>query len=89
MMSLNFSSVSRSICNKSDEFVDFVLQNNLDLVAISETWFKPDDDLIPRECTPAGYTLHHIPRPKETGGGVALLFRSSLSVSIKMTTLTT
>ena len=71
------------MCNKSDEFVDFVLQNNLDLVAISETWFKPDDNLVPHECTPAGYSLHHIPRPKKTGGGVALLFRSSLSVSIK------
>ena len=75
---------TQSICNKSDEFVDFVLQNNLDLVAISDTWFKPDDDLVPRECTPAGYSLHHIPRPKKkTGGGVALLFRFSLSVSMK------
>ena len=75
------------MCNKSDksdEFVDFVFQNNLDLVAISlsETWFKPDDNLVPHECTPAGYCLHHIPRPKKTGGGVALLFRSSLSVSM-------
>ena len=67
------------MCNKSDEFVDFVFQNNLDRVAISETWFKPDDNLVPHECTPAGYSLHHIPRPKKTGGGVALLFRSSLS----------
>ena len=74
---------TQSMCNKSDEFVDFVLQNNLDLVAISETWFKPDDNLVPHECTPAGYSLHHIPRPKKTGGGVALLFRSSLSVSMK------
>ena len=74
---------TQSMRNKSDEFVDFVLQNNLDLVAISETWFKPDDNLVPHECTPAGYSLHHIPRPKKTGGGVALLFRSSLSVSMK------
>ena len=66
-----------------NEFVDFVLQNNLDLVAISETWFKPDDNLVPHECTPAGYSLHQIPRLKMTGGGVALLFRSSLSVSMK------
>ena len=70
------------MCNKSDEFVDLVFQNNLDIVAISETWFKPDDNLVPHECTPAGYSLHHIPRPKKTGGGVALLFRSSLSVSM-------
>ena len=68
---------TQSMCNKSDEFVDVVLQNNLDLVTISETWFKPDDNLVPHECTPAGYSLHHIPRPKKTGGGVALLFRSS------------
>ena len=54
----------------------------MDLVAISETWFKPDDNLVPYECTPAGYSLHHIPIPKKTGGGVALLFRSSLSVSM-------
>ena len=55
----------------------------LDLVAILDTWFKPDDNSVPPECTPAGYSLHHIPIPKKTGGGVALLFRSSLSVSMK------
>ena len=76
------------MCNKSDEFVDFIFQNNLDLVAISETWFQPDDNLVPRECTPAGYSLHHIPIPKKTGGGVALLFRSSLSVSMKNAEIT-
>ena len=53
------------MCNKSDEFVDFVLQNNLDLVAISETWFKPDDNLVPHECTPAGYSLPDQKRPVE------------------------
>ena len=79
---------TQSICNKSDEFVDFVLQNKLDLFAISETWFKSDDDLIPHECTPAGYSLHLLspgisPVQKRLVEGVALLFRSSLSVSMK------
>ena len=78
--SRNLRSSNMSLLN---EFVDFVFQNNLDLVAISETWFKPDGNLVPHECTPAGYSLHHIPRPKKTRGGVALLFRSSLSVSMK------
>ena len=44
----------QSIRNKCDKFSDIVLQNDLALVAITETWFKPEGDLIIHECTPQG-----------------------------------
>ena len=73
------------IRNKTADFVDFVHEYSLDIhvVAISETWLKPGDDWIITEITPPGYSFHHIPRLHKTGGGVGLLYKSSLSVSIK------
>ena len=74
---------TQSIRNKTSHFSDFVIDNDLDLVAISETWLKPGDDLITAELTPSGFSFQHIPRENKAGGGVGLLYKSSMSVSIK------
>ena len=74
---LHFCSLNvQSIRNKT---ADFVHEYSLDIVAISETWLKPGDDWIITEITPPGYSFHHIPRLHKTGGGVGLLYKSSLS----------
>ena len=73
----------RSIRNKSTEFVDLVLENKYDIVAITETWLKPGDDVIIGNITPAGYTFNHTRRPNRGGGGVGLLYKSNLSVKIQ------
>ena len=52
-------------------------------MAVTQCQFKPGDDLIERECTPSGYTLHHVRRQVKDGGGVGLLYNSTLSVNIK------
>lgn len=56
--------------------------NDLDLIAITETWFKPDDISVVRASTPSGFSFHHIPRSVKTGGGVGLLYRSTLSINV-------
>ena len=83
--------------NKADLLTDHVLEHNVDLVALSETWLSADanDKKTISDLTAAGYDFAHIPRPerkgseagkqrerKERGGGVRLLFRSSLKVTI-------
>lgn len=82
---INFCCLNmQSIRNKTDEFNAYVLQHNFHLVAITETWLKPGDDFIERELTPQGYTFCHVRRQvKKRGGGVGLLYKSTLSVKIK------
>ncbi|KAJ8045634.1 hypothetical protein HOLleu_08678 [Holothuria leucospilota] len=72
---------TRSIRNKTTEFVDFVIENNFDIVSVTETWIKPDDTSVIANMTPLGYSLKHAPRiGAKHGGGVALLHKSSLVV---------
>ena len=37
---------TQSIRNKATEFVDLVMDNKYDIVAITETWLKPGDVVI-------------------------------------------
>ena len=81
---LNFCSINtQSIRNKTIEFHEFVLQQNLDIVAISETWLRPDDNAIIAELTPVGFSFLHVPRQGKQGGGVGLLYRSDISICQK------
>ena len=59
---INFCSLNaRSVANKVDSFIDFVLSNNLDIVAITETWIKPTDNITINSVTPNGYSFLHAP----------------------------
>ncbi len=82
---LRFSCLNvQSLRNKTAEFSDFVIENMLDVVAITETWLKPDgDEIFISELNPPGYTFQHIARGDRRGGGVGLLYKSSLTVKIK------
>ena len=74
---------ARSIKNKSTSIKEYVIDNNIDITAITETWLGADgrDGIVEVAITPPGYSLCHVPRSQGTGGGVALLFKTSLNVS--------
>ena len=77
---------ARSINNKTTIIKDFVVENNIDLLGVTETWLQSDADneLIIRDLCPSGYPFHHVPRPGSTrGGGVGLLFRSSFNLKLQ------
>ena len=81
---INFCALNaRSVVSKVDGFIDFVLSNNLDIVAITETWIKPTDNITITAITPNGYSFLHSPRIDRAGGGVGILFRSGLNVTLK------
>ncbi|XP_072036965.1 uncharacterized protein [Amphiura filiformis] len=58
---------AQSVGSKSAILVDSILDHKFDLVAITETWLKPDDSTA--DFTPDGYTFTHIPRVSKRGGG--------------------
>ena len=66
--------------NKTQEINDLISDNKLDILCITETWMTGTalDDLLCNELTPPGYKIAHVPRDQGRGGGVAVIYRSSL-----------
>ena len=72
---INFSFANvRSLSNKYSSIQKFILDNNTDVFAMSETWIRPD-------ASQAGHTLFHQPRESRRGGGVAFLVKNELQTS--------
>ena len=73
---------ARSIKNKSTAIKEYILDNNIDVTAITETWLGSDgrDSTVEVAICPPGYRLCHIPRSHGVGGGVAILYKSNLNV---------
>ena len=67
---------ARSICNKFDSFVSLVAYYNPAIVAVTETWLRPD---IPGIFV-KGYSCFRSDRPFGLGGGTLLLIQSSFSL---------
>ena len=60
---------------------DHILENDLDIMALCETWFKPSTDAFVRnDLTPTGYAIKHTPSPTAEGGGVAIIYKSGLNI---------
>jgi hypothetical protein len=71
---------ARSIGNKTYEIREFILDKDLDALAVTETWLHGDarDDAVLSEFLPTAYNCEHIPRHGRGGGGVALLLRDTI-----------
>jgi exonuclease III len=70
--------------NKTIALHDYIVTNNFDVVAITETWLGTSQDKkCKREMVPEGYDIEHIPRQtKQPGGGVAVIFKLGISINI-------
>jgi len=72
----------RSVCNKSLILNDYIIENEVELLCITETWLNKNNlnmQLTINEMTPKGYVFHHVPR-NSRGGGVGLLYKKSLDL---------
>ena len=56
---------------------DLIEDNDLDILAITETWPSTDDSVSTGHITPAGYQLLHVQRTYGTGGHVAVIYKST------------
>ena len=71
----------RSVGNKINDIKYEINNHNLDLYALTETWIKEDENTtIPNHLCPSEYNIISVPHINRTGGGIALVYRSSLDV---------
>lgn len=60
---------------------DFITDNNLDFLCITETWHNHLDYFSLNQATPPGYKYIDRPRPTGRGGGIASIFKCHLKVN--------
>ena len=76
-----------SICNKTTAIHDFLQSNDLDLLAVAESWLQSSENEPQRfnqhEMLPSNYQMVYIPRPDgRKGGGIAVLFKKFITVRV-------
>ena len=72
----------QSACNKASLIKDHIIDHDIDILALTETWFKSENDQNSANLSPKGYNLVHALRKGRRGGGVALLCKSGLTASV-------
>ena len=71
---------AQSVRNKALDICDYIMQANVDLVFLCETWLRLEGDEA--DCaalTPPGFCLKSLPRQCGAGGGLAVLYQTSLT----------
>ena len=83
---LKFSHVNVQSCrHKTVQIHDFIIDNEFDILLMTETWpYDQGDEAYITEMTPGGYQFHSLPRCGCRGGGIALVSKCLLkSISVK------
>ena len=88
---LNFASVNaRSVCNKASMICDYIVDNGIDLLVITETWLTAEKvGRVKADLLPDGYSMQHRMRECRRGGGVAVVHRKSIHVKVPRCTAET
>ena len=73
---------ARSINNKTLSIKDYIVERDIDITAITETWLNDtNSDLAVRNICPSGYSFSHVPRLNRTGGGVGVIYNNTLNIT--------
>ena len=76
---------TRSVVNKAPLLHSLIADNDLSILALTETWIKTDDPpAIKNDPAPPGYRITHVHREnadKTRGGGLAVIHQDSINVS--------
>ena len=70
---------AHSVCNKGAVIHDLIEENELDMLALTETWINDNNEQRTiASLLPHGYSIITANREKRVGGGVAFIHRTSL-----------
>ena len=75
-----------SLNNKCDEVMEHIVDNNADIVFLTETWQKSSHNTVTATIKRYGYTLYHKIREhdeKFRGGGIGILCSNQYQVKAK------
>ena len=70
----------RSLNNKVEPVMDYIISIDSPIVFIQETWLTDSKNHTTAIIKNHGYKIHHTHRPNSNGGGVAILFKSNIKV---------
>ena len=75
---------ARSVRNKTVTCTEYLLDHNVDIMLITETWLtKEKDPVVIGELTLPGYNFINIPRPtNDDHGGIGILYRCSFKLQV-------
>ncbi|XP_072033073.1 uncharacterized protein [Amphiura filiformis] len=77
---------ARSIKKKTASIADFIIDQKLDVLAVTESWLDGDDrDEVPLADiinTLPHFAIHHAPRVNRRGGGVCLIVHRGFNVRL-------
>ena len=81
---LNFAVFnSRSVRKKIESIIAHIVENDIGLCTVTETWLNDADSVSIAKLSVAGYSLKNFPRQSHNrSGGIGILFRDSLKVSL-------
>lgn len=70
-----------SVCNKTSAINDFIVDQGVDLLAVTETWLKGDsrDQVVLQEISPPGYKVAQQARIGK-GGGIAMIHHENINM---------
>ena len=69
----------QSMNNKSDLLLEYIVEKDLDICFLVETWFKTEYDFALKASVPNGFSYLNKPRPHDIrGGGVATIYRKDI-----------
>ena len=72
----------RSANNKSILLNEYILQDHVDLFAMTETWLQENDKYTVKDLCPPGYKYIGIPRTGSRGGGAGFVYREAYDVKL-------
>ena len=72
---------ARSLQNKLHHLLTLMIDGELDLAAITETWFKSELNNCTATLRENGYSIFHFHRENKGGGGVALIYKKEFKMN--------
>ena len=77
----------RSIVSKIHQLQQVITLDDCDICAVTETWIKggsEDEEFVMKSIPPEGYKIFSHPRSDgRIGGGIALIYKSNISIEVK------
>ena len=67
-----------SLNNKLQDLIALLVDEDLDVVAVTETWLSSQHCNVTAELRDMGYHIYHFNRDVKKGGGVALIFKDNI-----------
>ena len=78
---------TRSVCNKTDIVIDHLIDFDIDIMCLTETWLTNTERHRKTigDLTLPGFNLINVPRSFRSGGGVAIIHHSSIESKLIQT----